>query len=146
MNLRQLSCSSFCILVAVITAVAQGPKKQPYLIVDTTKIAASTTSPTQNIRFFASAAETGGAVSLFETTEMPGYKTSLHRHPVAEETFLVLEGTIILDVAGERVEIGPGEFCCFPDGLPHAVVETIPPLRTFMLRAPSVEDKFTQPV
>lgn len=65
----------------------------------------------------------------------------VHAHTDSDEVFIVLEGTVILDVAGERVEVGPGEFCCFPDGLPHAVVETIPPLRTFMLRAPSVDDK-----
>lgn len=65
----------------------------------------------------------------------------VHAHTDSDEIFIVLEGTVILDVAGERVEVGPGEFCCFPDGLAHAVVETIPPLRTFMLRAPSIDDK-----
>ena len=64
-----------------------------------------------------------------------------HAHTDSDEIFIVLEGTVILDVAGERVEVGPGEFCCFPDGLSHAVVGTVPPLRTFMLRAPSIEDK-----
>lgn len=38
-------------------------------------------------------------------------------HAANDEIFIVLEGTVILDVAGERVEVGPGEFCCFPDGL-----------------------------
>jgi hypothetical protein len=48
------------------------------------------------------------------------------------------------EVDGERVAVGPGEFCCFPHGLRHSVVETIPPLRTLMFRAPSVEDKMAE--
>ena len=55
--------------------------------------------------------------------------------------FVVLEGTVVVQVDGDRVAIGPGEFCCFPAGLRHAVLETQPPLRTLMFRAPSIDDK-----
>ncbi len=64
-----------------------------------------------------------------------------HAHAASDEIFVVLEGTVVVSVDGELVEVGPGEFCCFPTGLVHAVVETRPPLRTFMLRAPSISDK-----
>lgn len=60
---------------------------------------------------------------------------------LSDEIFVVLEGVVIVEVDGERVEIGPGEFCCFPSGQEHSVVETRAPLRTLMLRAPSVDDK-----
>jgi mannose-6-phosphate isomerase-like protein (cupin superfamily) len=64
-----------------------------------------------------------------------------HAHEHSDEIFIVLEGTVVVDVDGERVEMGPGEFCCFPARLRHAVIETRPPLRTFVLRAPSIDDK-----
>jgi GNAT superfamily N-acetyltransferase len=39
---------------------------------------------------------------------------------------------------------GPRQFCCFPVGLYHAVVDVYPPVETLMIRAPSVEDKVYQ--
>jgi hypothetical protein len=39
------------------------------------------------------------------------------------------------------VRVGPGEFCCFPAGLLHQIVAIEPPIRTLMIRAPSVDDK-----
>lgn len=92
------------------------------------------------VRAFERARQVRHAVWFNDTAE--GWRDdNMHSHRESDEIFIVLEGRIILDVAGERVEVGPGEFCCFPEGLRHAVVETIPPLRTFMIRAPSVEDK-----
>lgn len=78
---------------------------------------------------------------LFNNTTTGWSDDGSHAHGASDEIFIVLEGTVVVDVEGERVEVGPGEFCCFPAGLQHAVVETRPPLRTFMLRAPSIADK-----
>lgn len=74
--------------------------------------------------------------SAFEwTDERP------HAHRSSDEVFVVLEGTVVVEVEGRRVSVGPNEFCCFPAGLAHQIVETRGPLRTLMLRSPSVEDK-----
>jgi mannose-6-phosphate isomerase-like protein (cupin superfamily) len=64
-----------------------------------------------------------------------------HAHQISDECFIVLRGSIVVQVEDERVVIGPGEFCCFPRGLFHAVVEVHPPVETLMIRAPSVDDK-----
>jgi mannose-6-phosphate isomerase-like protein (cupin superfamily) len=64
-----------------------------------------------------------------------------HLHTVSDEMFVVLAGTVVVEVEGEHVRVGPGEFCCFPAGLSHQIVATEPPLRTLMIRAPSVDDK-----
>jgi hypothetical protein len=48
---------------------------------------------------------------------------------------------LIVDVEGAHHTIGPREFCCFPRGVFHAVVEVMPPVQTLMIRAPSVDDK-----
>ena len=64
-----------------------------------------------------------------------------HAHLSSDECFIVLRGTLVVEVEGERVRIGPRELCCFPAGVYHAVVEVSPPVETLMIRAPSVDDK-----
>jgi mannose-6-phosphate isomerase-like protein (cupin superfamily) len=64
-----------------------------------------------------------------------------HAHQQSDECFIVLRGSLVVEVEGQRVTIGPREFCCFPAGVYHAVVEVSPPFETLMIRAPSIEDK-----
>ncbi len=64
-----------------------------------------------------------------------------HAHVESDECFIVLRGQIIVDVDGQRHTIGPREFCCFPAGVYHAVVQVFPPAETLMIRAPSIDDK-----
>jgi mannose-6-phosphate isomerase-like protein (cupin superfamily) len=64
-----------------------------------------------------------------------------HAHQESDECFLVFQGSIIVDVEGERVTIGPREFCGFPRGTYHQVVEVHPPVECLILRGPSVDDK-----
>jgi mannose-6-phosphate isomerase-like protein (cupin superfamily) len=42
-----------------------------------------------------------------------------HRHPGCDETFLVLEGTLVLETAHERIELRPGQLYTVPAGLAH---------------------------
>lgn len=67
-----------------------------------------------------------------------------HKHLDSDECFIVLRGKLVVEVAGRRFTVGPREFCCFPAGLYHAVVEVHPPVETFMIRAPSIADKVYQ--
>jgi quercetin dioxygenase-like cupin family protein len=54
----------------------------------------------------------------------------------------VLKGTLIVELENNRrVRIAAGEFCCFPVGVYHAVVDVETPAETLMIRAPSVNDK-----
>jgi mannose-6-phosphate isomerase-like protein (cupin superfamily) len=32
-----------------------------------------------------------------------------HRHPNSDETFLVVEGAVLIDLEGETIELGPGQ-------------------------------------
>lgn len=68
-----------------------------------------------------------------------------HAHRESDECFIVLRGSLVVEVEGERFLIGPREFCCFPAGVFHQVIEVHPPAETLMLRAPSVEDKIYRP-
>ena len=42
-----------------------------------------------------------------------------HRHPDADETFLVVEGAVLLETTNDRVELGPGQLYTVPAGLAH---------------------------
>jgi mannose-6-phosphate isomerase-like protein (cupin superfamily) len=41
------------------------------------------------------------------------------RHPDSDETFLVIEGEVLLETANDRVELGPGQLYTVPAGLAH---------------------------
>jgi mannose-6-phosphate isomerase-like protein (cupin superfamily) len=42
-----------------------------------------------------------------------------HRHPDSDETFLVVEGAVLLETANDTVELGPGQLYTVPAGLAH---------------------------
>ncbi len=48
----------------------------------------------------------------------PGAVFPVHAHP-EEQVTVVLRGRIGFDVAGEHVELGPGEIAVIPGGAPH---------------------------
>ncbi len=77
----------------------------------------------------------------YNNTSEPWSDPRPHLHEESDECFIVLRGTLVVEVEGERHAIGPGEFCCFPRGVLHAVVDVRPPAETLMIRAPSVTDK-----
>jgi mannose-6-phosphate isomerase-like protein (cupin superfamily) len=68
----------------------------------------------------------------------------LHIHSRSDECFIVLSGSLVVEVDGTQITIGPREFCCFPSGTPHAVVDVHLPVETLMIRAPSIDDKVYQ--
>jgi mannose-6-phosphate isomerase-like protein (cupin superfamily) len=67
-----------------------------------------------------------------------------HAHQESDECFIVLRGSLLVEVEGERLVVGPREFCCFPRGVYHSIIEVRPPYETLMIRAPSVDDKVYQ--
>ena len=76
----------------------------------------------------------------YNNTDKPWQDDGLHAHRESDECFVVLQGSLTVEVAGETHEIRVGD-CCFPAGVHHAVVGVETPARTLMIRAPSVEDK-----
>jgi len=58
-------------------------------------------------------------VSLLTNTVEPGAEAPLHMHTV-EETMLVLEGTVWIQVGAERYTVGPNHTVIIPAQTPHA--------------------------
>ena len=42
-----------------------------------------------------------------------------HLHPNSDETFLGLEGTVILELDNQRIELNPGQLFTVPKGVKH---------------------------
>jgi quercetin dioxygenase-like cupin family protein len=68
----------------------------------------------------ATAADTGGELSIIEVTEPPGAEAPLHVHHREDEGFLVLDGTVTIYVGDDvGIEASAGDFAWGPRDIPH---------------------------
>jgi mannose-6-phosphate isomerase-like protein (cupin superfamily) len=74
------------------------------------------------------AAGASGSYANFELTTVDDHVVRIsvmtepfywHRHPDSDETFLVVEGAVLLETAHDKVELGPGQLYTVPAGLAH---------------------------
>ncbi|HEX2505378.1 MAG TPA: cupin domain-containing protein, partial [Gaiellaceae bacterium] len=74
----------------------------------------------ERLVFRATAAETNGELTAFDTYVKPnGAVAAAHYHPIQAERFEVVSGTIGLEVASEKLELGPGHVVRIEPGTPH---------------------------
>ncbi len=67
----------------------------------------------------ATAADTGGAYTLVEVTNGPGYEAPLHVHHREDEGFWVLEGAVTFEVGDATIEAHAGDYAFGPRDIPH---------------------------
>lgn len=67
----------------------------------------------------ATAADTGGQLTIIEVTEHPGAEAPLHVHHRDDEGFWILEGDVTFEVGGETIEASAGDYVFGPRGIPH---------------------------
>lgn len=65
-------------------------------------------------------AETGGRFWLAELTAGKGWASPVHLHTREDETFVVLDGTLWVQVDGVAREVPTGATAFLPLGVPHA--------------------------
>lgn len=68
----------------------------------------------------ASAADTGGLMSIVEVTEPPGTEAPLHVHHRDDEGFWVLEGDVTFEVGGATIKASAGDYVFGPRDIPIA--------------------------
>src|SRR5215468_7358223 len=74
-------------------------------------------------------------VSFFLVHNRPGQGPSLHRHAY-DETFIILEGNLLVRVGDESLEGGPGDIVIGPAGAPHGFTNIGPgPARLVCIHA-----------
>ena len=67
----------------------------------------------------ATAANTGGLMSIVEVTEPPGAEAPLHVHHRDDEGFWVLEGNVTFEVGDTTIEASAGDYVFGPRDIPH---------------------------
>ncbi len=67
----------------------------------------------------ATAADTGGQMTIVEVTEHPGAEAPLHVHHREDEGFWVLEGDVTFEVGDTTIEASAGDYLFGPRGIPH---------------------------
>ena len=72
------------------------------------------------VKFLLEAADTNGALAMFEFTVPAGAKVPVpHSHAHYDETIYGVEGVITFTVEGKAVPIGSGESCFIQRGVVH---------------------------
>jgi len=69
--------------------------------------------------FKATAADTGGQMTIVEVTEPAGAEAPLHVHYRDDEGFWILEGDVTFEVGDETIEASVGDYVFGPRGIPH---------------------------
>jgi quercetin dioxygenase-like cupin family protein len=67
----------------------------------------------------ATAADTGGQLSIVEVTEHPGAEAPLHVHHRDDEGFWILEGEVTFEVGDQLIEASAGDYVFGPRDIPH---------------------------
>jgi quercetin dioxygenase-like cupin family protein len=67
----------------------------------------------------ATAADTGGQMTIVEVTEPAGLEAPLHVHHRDDEGFWILEGDATFQVGDMTIEASAGDYVFGPRGIPH---------------------------
>jgi quercetin dioxygenase-like cupin family protein len=67
----------------------------------------------------ATAADTGGQLTIIEVTCAPGFEAPLHVHHREDEAFWILDGGVALQVGEDRIEAAAGDYALGPRDIPH---------------------------
>lgn len=67
----------------------------------------------------ATAADTGGQLTIVEVTEPPGAEAPLHVHHREDEAFYILEGSATIQVGDQTFDVAAGDYAFGPRDIPH---------------------------
>jgi quercetin dioxygenase-like cupin family protein len=67
----------------------------------------------------ATAADTGGLMTIIEITNPPGFAAPLHVHHREDEGFWILEGDATIEVGNTVIEAHAGDYAFGPRDIPH---------------------------
>jgi quercetin dioxygenase-like cupin family protein len=92
--------------------------------------------------WLATSAETAGTFILFDDLMTRGKATPLHTHPEVEETLYILEGEILLRIAGVDHRLAQHGSAVVARGVPHAFLVTSESARILFLETPGTSEAF----
>jgi quercetin dioxygenase-like cupin family protein len=97
-------------------------------------------------RLLVSGPQTGGEFALAEATAPRGYTAPRHRHLRDTESFIVMDGELLIEVGDERHRAGPGHVAVLPRAVPHTFVVVSATARYLVLHTPAGFDDFIHDV
>ena len=105
---------------------------------------AGATAP-NSARLLTTGDETDGAWSLVELTEMPGTKTTWHRHPHTDQAYYVREGVFTVKVEDKIYQLHAGGYIFIPRGTPHGTgnVGSVP-VNVLLIDGPAGFERYFQ--
>ncbi len=89
-----------------------------------------------------SAAESGGAMAVFEDELTGGKMTPWHVHPDSDEFSYLLDGEVEVDIDGERRRVATGGAWMVPRNVPHAFRVTSAEARLLAFQTPGSAGRF----
>ncbi len=95
------------------------------------------------VRIQTGADATAGRLAVLDHQAQRGHGSPVHIHRADDETFLVLEGELRVEVDEVTRAAGPGAAAFLPRRLPHAFVVTSPQARWLTIHTPAGFDQFT---
>ncbi|AHM62804.1 cupin [Flammeovirgaceae bacterium 311] len=108
----------FSILSILTLSVYSQEKRNPVLLAPESGDSLDLGIGTAIIKIYGTS--TNNAYSQLELIEFPGYSTPLHLHPLSDEVFYIIEGTLTVYINGETQELQKGSILVIPKGTPHA--------------------------
>lgn len=67
----------------------------------------------------ATAADSGGQLTILEITERPNVQAPLHVHHTEDEAFWILEGSATFEIGDQTIEARAGDYLFGPRDIPH---------------------------
>ena len=120
-------------------AIALAPDEPKALTYDAGATALNST------RLLTPGEDTAGAWSLVELTEMPGTKTTWHRHPHSDQAYSVREGVFTVKVEEKVYALPAGGYVFIPRGTPHGHANFgTQPVKVLLTNAPAGFERYLQ--
>jgi quercetin dioxygenase-like cupin family protein len=89
-----------------------------------------------------SSADSNGAFFALEDRVVRGKTTPLHMHPDEDEFIYVLDGEILVRIAGVEHRVGKGGMVFNPRGVPHSFLVTSETAHLFAVQTPGTGERF----
>lgn len=90
--------------------------------------------------------QSGGEFALFSSAGERGHTAPRHRHRHASETFIVLDGELLVQAGPERLVVGAGDVAVLPRGQEHTFLVVSASARYLTLHTPAGFDTFVRAV
>ena len=140
------SASSDPVYIPATGGSEAGPRPRGRVVTNEPLHVASSASPAfgfreHTFRFLASGEDTAGSYSTMEIASPYDTGPRPHIHAEAEESFFLLDGEVMFEVAGTRYNVKPGGFVHVPRGTVHHFRVLSPSARMIATYAPAGEEQ-----